>query len=316
MKRIIGFIVRTGLLTVVYLVLFSAAYSIALSLSGAAVPATGAGAGGESETAWGGGAIMLLLAGLLNAAALAVMIVRSRWHGHQLALTVALVLYGVLTFMTQVEAAVFPAVASRLGEGMLRALFLAGSLLAIPFAPLAVLVMGKWRAEARSNGANHRLEMLWSEWLWKLALLAVIYVGLYFTFGYFVAWRNPVISSYYGGTDPGSFIAQLVMVAQTTPWMYAFQFARGIVWVLIALPIVRMTKGGPLETGAIVGLQFAVLMNSSLLLPNPAMPEAVRMVHLVETAPSNFIMGVLTALVLSWRENPMPTFSRPAPILR
>jgi len=40
------------------------------------------------------------------------------------------------------------------------------------------------------------------------------------------------------------------------------------------------------------------VMNALLLLPNPYMPEPVRMAHLVETASSNFIFGVFVAWVL------------------
>jgi hypothetical protein len=45
-------------------------------------------------------------------------------------------------------------------------------------------------------------------------------------------------------------------------------------------------------------------MNSQLLLPNPYMPPTVRMVHLLETATSNFLFGWLIVLVLcGWRRS-------------
>jgi len=44
-------------------------------------------------------------------------------------------------------------------------------------------------------------------------------------------------------------------------------------------------------------------MNSQLLLPNPFMPREVRMVHLVETASSNFLFGWLIVLVLEWQRD-------------
>ncbi|HEX5834694.1 MAG TPA: hypothetical protein VFY34_12605, partial [Pyrinomonadaceae bacterium] len=51
------------------------------------------------------------------------------------------------------------------------------------------------------------------------------------------------------------------------------------------------------ESGLAVALLFAV-MTSQLLLPNPLMPAEVRMVHLVETATSNFLFGWLVVLIL------------------
>jgi hypothetical protein len=48
-----------------------------------------------------------------------------------------------------------------------------------------------------------------------------------------------------------------------------------------------------------VGLLFAVLVNAQLLLPNPYMPDAVRMAHLIETASSTFIFGLLVGWLLA-----------------
>jgi len=49
-----------------------------------------------------------------------------------------------------------------------------------------------------------------------------------------------------------------------------------------------------------------VVMNAQLLLPNPFMPEPVRMAHLVETASSNLIFGVF----VGWLLTPTPRFDR------
>jgi hypothetical protein len=61
-----------------------------------------------------------------------------------------------------------------------------------------------------------------------------------------------------------------------------------------------MLKGGWQETALALGLLFAVT-NAQLLLPNPYMPEAVRMTHLIETASSNFIFGCLIGWLLTPR---------------
>ena len=42
-------------------------------------------------------------------------------------------------------------------------------------------------------------------------------------------------------------------------------------------------------------------MTALLLLPNPYMPEPVRMAHLAETASSNFIFGLLVGCLLTER---------------
>jgi len=67
------------------------------------------------------------------------------------------------------------------------------------------------------------------------------------------------------------------------------------------MPVIRMMRGRWPETALAIGLLFAVLMNAQLLLPNPYMPEAVRMTHLIETASSNLIFGLLVGWLLTQR---------------
>jgi hypothetical protein len=178
-----------------------------------------------------------------------------------------------------------------------------GALISAPFSVLSVLILGKTKADTVDTQPNTRLEMPVSEWAWKLALIAVVYVVLYFTFGYFVAWRHPGVPEYYGGVDPGSFVAQMRTVLRNTPWLIPFQAFRAMCWVALALPVVRMLKGKWPETALSIGLLFAVVMNAPLLLPNPYMPETVRMAHLAETASSNFILGVFVGWLLTQRNS-------------
>jgi hypothetical protein len=210
------------------------------------------------------------------------------------------IFYGVTTFMPQIESAVF---LTRLPPGTVPRLFLMGALISAPFSVLSVLILGKRKADTVDTQPNTRLEMPVSEWAWKLALIAVVYVVLYFTFGYFVAWRHPGVPEYYGGVDPGSFVAQMRTVLRNTPWLIPFQAFRAMCWVALALPVVRMLKGKWPETALSIGLLFAVVMNAPLLLPNPYMPETVRMAHLAETASSNFIFGVFVGWLLTQRNS-------------
>ena len=52
-------------------------------------------------------------------------------------------------------------------------------------------------------------------------------------------------------------------------------------------------------------------MTAPLLLPNPLMPEEVRMAHLLETSTSNFLFGWILVLVLvkfsPWRQRAVTT---------
>jgi hypothetical protein len=239
--------------------------------------------------------VALLAVCFLDALVLAYIILRSRWAGWRLIATVFFVFYGVMTFISQIESLVFHI----LPPGMLPRLFLIGVLVAAPFSPLAVVILGKRKVDsAKTDEPNSRLLMPAKEWAWKLAIIALAYMTLYSTFGYFIAWRNPAVQAYYGGIDEGSFLAHMKAVLTITPWLEPFQALRAMLWVLLALPVIRMMKGRWQEAAFAVGLLFAVLMNSQLLLPTPLMPEAVRMTHLVETASENFIFGCLIVWLL------------------
>ncbi|MCI0333349.1 MAG: hypothetical protein L0228_09020 [Planctomycetes bacterium] len=287
MKTAFSIVLKVIVLTIILFICFAVAGGVIGQLGSSQTP----------EQA-GGAAVALLAVCLLNTIVLTPIIVRSRWAGWRLIATVFFVFYGVTTFMSQIESAVF---ITRLPSGMLPRLFLMGALIAAPFSVLAVLILGKRKTDTLSTELNARLVMPAKEWAWKLVVIAIAYLILYFTFGYFIAWQNPAVREYYGGRDEGSFFAQMSTVVTNTPWLIPFQILRAMLWVAIALPVIRMMKGQWQETALALGLLFAVVMNAQLLLPNPYMPEAVRMTHLIETASSNFIFGFLIGWLLTPR---------------
>jgi hypothetical protein len=72
---------------------------------------------------------------------------------------------------------------------------------------------------------------------------------------------------------------------------------RSLLWVLFVLPIIRMNRGNAWWTAIVVGLLLAVPMNIGHILPNPLIPDmSVRISHLIETASSNFVLG----LAITW----------------
>ncbi|MBI5878914.1 MAG: hypothetical protein HZB53_14785 [Chloroflexi bacterium] len=314
LKRSLAFAVQLLVLVAIYIAVFIAASSVAYPILNLPPPAAATQPADASASGAALGAIPAVA--MLNTLVIAIAIARARWRGLSLAAALAFVMFAVMAFMTQIELIVFPAVLNRLPPGTIPLVMVMNGVQALVFAPLAVLVMGHWRQSDAPSGERHALALHLGAWLWRLATIGVLYVGLYFTFGYFVAWRNPIVAAYYGGSDPGNFLAQLASVARDNPWLFLFQFVRGILWALIGLPVIRALKGGAAESGLVLGLLFAVLMSSQLLFPNPAMPFDVRMVHLAETVPSNFILGVVVAEVLLWRGRTTSSFSRPAPILR
>ena len=169
--------------------------------------------------------VLVLFVMLLQTVALAIPIVRSKWSGWKLALAVFLLYFGTVTFMGQLESLVY--LGGRMPEGMLRGLFAMGLFAAAVFSPVAVLVLGKWKAGTADPVApGHREPTSAGEWVWKTAVGGLVFLSLYYLFGYFVAWKNPSLRDFYGGTDPGSFFAQMSSIVESTPWMLSLRARR------------------------------------------------------------------------------------------
>jgi len=283
MKSKLIFVVKLILLVVLYFICF-AAVSAALFQLPAEQPT-------PSEA---NPALALFVVSCLNTVLLTYVIVRSRWAGWKLIGAIFLMFFGIWTVMPQIETAYF---LTRLPPGMLQRILLAGGITAALFSPLAVLVLGKRRHDGREEEGSFRLNMPLPEWAWKLSLIAIVYVVIYFTFGYFIAWKSQAVRAYYGGSDPGSFLRQMGIVLRDTPALVLLQVVRAMLWTALAVLVIRMMKGRWWEIGLVVGLLFAVT-NAQLLIPNPFMPVEVRMVHLLETASSNFLFGWLLVWVL------------------
>lgn len=291
LKTALSTILRFTALTILFLVLFMLATSLTTPPEMAARL--------TPEQAAASMAVMPLVA-LLMTGILTYLALRSRWYGWKLAGALFVIFYGIYTFLSQIETAAFHAVAGRMTGETLAGFFLAGLILCLPFSLLAVWILGKARKGAPPEEQNLRLHMPASEWAWKLAAAVVLYEAVYFTFGYFVAWRNPAVPLYYGGTDPGTFVRQMSNVMRDTPWLPAFQAFRALIWSGIGLIIIRMHKGKVWETTLATGLAFAILMAAPLLFPNPIMPEAVTRAHMIELLSSNFTFGILLTVLMIW----------------
>ncbi|MEQ8812753.1 MAG: hypothetical protein RIE59_27015, partial [Imperialibacter sp.] len=86
------------------------------------------------------------------------------------------------------------------------------------------------------------------------------------------------------------------MVENFAAHLYTFQVLRGILWTLIALLVFRSINGNWVAKGIVLALLLSIVGCSQLLLPNPIMPEPVRLAHLLETS----LSGVVLGMVMAW----------------
>lgn len=286
-------LLKIALLMVALFVSFAVAAAIA-----------GLGVTGQSPEGTSQRALILFGVCLVNSLVLAYPILRSRWHGLKLIAVVFLVYFGTETFMLQIETLFFGS-AFTISSAEMSGIILSGTLRALIFSPLAVLILGKLKSGDYQGKPNKRLVMPWRGWAWRLVLLPVIYLCLYFLFGYYVAWQSPGVRQFYAGsTALVPFFQHMAGVVQSNPWIFPFQMFRGLLWIGLALPVVRMMRGRRWETALAVGLALGLLLTTQLWLPNPYMPAPVRQAHFLETSTSTFVYGVC----IGWM------FSGPSPV--
>ena len=240
----------------------------------------------------------LLIISLANSLLIGALILTSRWAGWKLALSLALAYYGAVTFLMQIETRYFLS-AITVGPELLPLLFLMGIPPAFMFIPLAVWILGKWRSSEETSPKS-ALVMPLKQWVWKLAVIAVVYLILYWMAGYFIAWGNPELRAFYG--HPGEaepFFTHTLNTLRDDPLLFPFQILRALLWVVCALPIIRGSMVKPWWTAVMVGLLFSVPQNLGHILPNPLIPFAsVRLSHLIETASSTFLFGLVVVWLL------------------
>ena len=236
----------------------------------------------------------LLVYTFLVALVSAWIIQRSRWRGLKLIAALTFTFYGLMTVITQIETIVY--LRAKMPPGLIKSLFVMGAIVAVLFVPVAVLIMGKIRGPEQPP-AERALTL--KTMAARFAILALVYVVLYYLFGYYVAWQNPELRQYYSGTtELRSFYQMMRSTATGTPWMLAFQFGRGLLWALFAYPVVRMLNNRRIETAGIVAALFGV-WSFVLFMPNPLMPPSVAHSHFWETLWSDLLLGAIVGWVLA-----------------
>jgi len=218
----------------------------------------------------------------------------SSWRGLKLIAALVFTFYGLMTFISQIESIAY--LRAKIPPGLIKSLFVMGAVVVVLFVPLAVLIMGKIRSPEQPHA--ERVLTLHSQAA-RFGILAIVYVVLYYLFGYYVAWQNPELRQYYSGTtELRSFYQMMRSTATGTPWMLAFQFGRGLLWALFAYPVVRMLNNRRIETAGIVAALFGV-WSFVLFMPNPLMPPSVAHSHFWETLWSDLLLGAIVGWVLA-----------------
>jgi len=219
-------------------------------------------------------------------------IYNSQCKGWKMVGTIFLITFGLQYFMSQIETLWFNESINFPIKGIM-AVVSGGFIMNLLFSVTATWFTGNFSSLKESSSEKVKFDLM-PMVKYFLLLSIIVWPVIYFLAGYLIAWQFADVRLLYSGTvEMDSFLS--MMKVNVASGLYFFQILRGVLWILIALPALAIIRGSLVRKGVIIGLLFAVLSSSQLLIPNPFMSDMVRMGHLIETAPSNFLWGFIIA---------------------
>lgn len=240
----------------------------------------------------------LMLVGIANTLLVIALIRSSRWSGLFLMAILSLSYFGAVTFVMQIETWYFLSNIT-VNPELMPYLFVMGLPVAFLFIPLSALILGKNRKHNQSF-QSETFSIPFTQWIWKLSMIAGSYVILYWLAGYFIAWQNPELREFYG--SPGTitpFRDHTSNTLRNDPFLFPFQVLRSMIWTLCALPIIIGSKLNSWKTAILVAVFFSIPQNLGHVMENALIPLAsVRLSHFIETASSTFIFGLIVVWLL------------------
>jgi len=245
--------------------------------------------GGDNQA----GPFMLLVCAI-NASAVLYFVRQTPQQGTQLLVTLFILFFGIQYFMSQIETLWFND-SLRIPINGVWAIVTGGAITSLLFASLTVWVTGRFTNRELSENATAKFT---TGWLRNAALFTLlIWPLIYFVAGYYIAWQFADLREFYtGSSEKASFLS--MMKENFASHLYSFQALRGILWLLIARMVFRSLNGPWLKQGLVLAMLLVAVGCSPLLIPNPAMPEAVRLAHLLETSLSGIVLGIVLAWLL------------------
>ena len=234
-------------------------------------------------------AVFLLIVSAFSSYAIYYIATRSSWRGAKRIAGIVLAVFLISSFMTQIETLFFGAAFKALTKADVVFIMLAP----LPSIVAATLLSVKFfglRYETPKAEPLPRASLIK-----RIAALGVVYVAMYFLFGYFVAWQFEELRIFYSGSaEDAGFIGQLM---NNEPVIYPFQFLRGVLFASFTIPLLSMLRGNRrifVTSVCLVYLTTAIV----LVIPNPLFPDIVRWGHFIEMLSSMLLFGIITGYVL------------------
>ena len=218
---------------------------------------------------------LAFLAALLVSTVLSYLVLRSRWAGTQLVCAIFVAYFGLYTFIPQSEEV------GRMAPTTSVLLTAHGFLGGLVYSLVLVALMGRLRAQVVER-ESARLHMAVREWLWKVGVCIVVGPGLDLL-GRAAFW-------------PWTQSLDLSPVAHPI----ALLVGRSLLLIAFMLPIIKMMRGGRLETAVAVAVLLGVLAGvAPLAMARLYAPGSFSLTHVVAISVANFLYGMLVGYLFS-----------------
>ncbi len=222
---------------------------------------------------------------------------RSHYTDKKLFANIMFLIFGIFSFMTQIETLYFND-SVKMPLLMLLITVFTEAIISTFCGIFAVKMKNKSKKQIQSNYALHLDSM--KKNVGKFTLLAFIYMIFYFFFGYYIAWQFPELRQFYSGsTDILPFITHIQNQLHKDAFLVVFQIFRGFLWTFIGYMLLRgIAVKSNIERYVLMGLLLSIPLATPLFVPNDFMPSGVRFGHFFELLIENFLFGVILTYIL------------------
>lgn len=230
-----------------------------------------------------------LISNFLIIALLGFYVRQSTLKGVKLTFSIFLIYYIIRHFNILIEAYIFN-VTDR--EETIREM-LQGLFIASLFSPVFVYLFNKWAGKIKVLQFKKRSIF---SWVWRVISGVFLYLIFYITAGIILQTAYPGLMDFYKDKLPSMDV------------MFLTQFPRGLLFVAVAVLILRTAQTKQMQSAVLIGLVFSILGGiAPLIIPNELMPGNIRLVHGFEVGISNFLYGFALGFLLRQKtlyENP------------
>ncbi|BCZ44531.1 hypothetical protein psyc5s11_05980 [Clostridium gelidum] len=227
---------------------------------------------------------------------------RSHYSGKKLFINILILIWGIFSFMTQIETLYFNK-AIQMPTLMILITVFTSAIIAIFSGIFAIKIKNRTTDRVKNEYTLNLFSI--NKNIGKFIFLSFLYVVFYFFFGYFIAWQFPALRQFYSGsTNILPFWTHMLNQVNQDAFLIVFQIFRGFLWSLIGYILLKgLSVKNEIERYILMGLLLSVPLAIPLVVPNDFMPPAIRFGHFFELLIENFLFGVILTYVFPSSKN-------------